>query len=301
MNRIIEYKIANQYEGQTIGAFFNQMGFSHPIVVNLKRTTEGILVNGSWERVTYQLKKNDILRLFIEEATSSEAIHPVPFPLDIIYEDQDIILVNKPANMPIHPSLNNYENTLANALTSYYEKEDSPFVFRCLNRLDRDTTGLTIIAKNPLSAAVLSRDMKNRKIRRTYYALVEGCPPENGTVDAPIGRTSDSLITREVNFQTGQQAVTHYERLTSVNNYSLLKINLETGRTHQIRVHMKYIGHPLPGDFIYNPNFSMIERQALHAGELDFLHPITKQALHFIAPLPDDMQCLTDYHISITT
>ena len=131
--------------------------------------------------------------------------------------------------------------------------------------------------------------MKNRQIRRTYLALVDGIPPETGTIDAPIARMEGSVITREINFETGESAVTHYERLAVGREYSLTELHLETGRTHQIRVHMNYIGHPLPGDFLYNPDYSHISRQALHSHHLRFRHPITGEEMHFTAPVPEDM------------
>lgn len=292
MNRELNYDITKEDKGKTILHFLKEKGFSHPIITGLKKTPQGIQVNGRWEYVSYMLKEDERLSVHIVEQEDSPNIVPVRLPLDILYEDEDILLLNKPSDMPIHPSLNNYENTLANALASYYKKESSPFVFRCMNRLDRDTTGITLIAKNPLSAAILSRDMKARKIHRTYYAIVEGTPPQLGCINAPIARVSDSLITREVNYEDGQPAITHYETLTSQNGYSLVRLQLETGRTHQIRVHMKHIGHPLPGDYLYNPDSTIIKRQALHAGELEFVHPITKKSLHIKCDLPNDMKQL---------
>ena len=209
--------------------------------------------------------------------------------LKILYEDEDILVINKPADMPVHPSAGNYENTLANGIAWYFAEKGEDFVYRCINRLDRDTTGALILAKNPLSAAILSVQMRNRQICRTYLALVDGVLPESGNVDAPIARMDGSVITREVNFQNGESAVTHYECLAVGKDYSLAELHLETGRTHQIRVHMNYIGHPLPGDFLYNPDYSHISRQALHSHHLRFRHPITGEEMHFTAPVPEDM------------
>ena len=194
--------------------------------------------------------------------------------------------------MPTHPSMDNYDNTLANAVLMYYQKQGIPFTFRCLNRLDRDTTGLTVIAKNALSSALLSSAIRTRQIHRSYLAIVSGITPESGTIDAPIARKDSSVIEREVNFSSGERAVTHFRRLAERNGLSLVLLTLETGRTHQIRVHMKYIGHPLIGDFLYHPDFRQIDRQALHAARLSFLHPIKKEPLVFTAPLPPDMQAL---------
>lgn len=208
--------------------------------------------------------------------------------LKILYEDEDILVINKPADMPVHPSAGNYENTLANGIAWYFYEKGEDFVYRCINRLDRDTTGALILAKNPLSAAILSVQMRNRQICRTYLALVDGVLPESGNVDAPIARMDGSVITREVNFQNGESAVTHYERLAVGKDYSLAELHLETGRTHQIRVHMKYIGHPLPGDFLYNPDYRWIKRQPLHSYQLKFTHPVTKKTMLFTAPVPAD-------------
>lgn len=190
--------------------------------------------------------------------------------------------------MPVHPSAGNYENTLANGIAWYFAEKGEDFVYRCINRLDRDTTGALILAKNPLSAAILSVQMKKRQIRRTYLALVDGLLPDAGTINAPIARMEGSVITREVNFETGESAITHYERLAAGKEYSLAELHLETGRTHQIRVHMKYIGHPLPGDYLYNPDYRRINRQPLHSYQLEFTHPITGKVMLFIAPLPID-------------
>ena len=224
------------------------------------------------------------------EETPSENIIPVHLPLNIVYEDEDILLINKPADMPVHPSINNYDNTLANGIAYYYKLQGKPFVFRCINRLDRDTTGLLIIAKNALSASILSNQMKKREIHRTYLAIVSGIPEkEANTITAPIARKENSAIERCVDFMNGEHAVTHYQTVASKEDYSLLKLSLETGRTHQIRVHAKYIGNPLLGDYLYNPDFSKIQRVALHSYRLNFMHPITEKLMSFSAPLPKDM------------
>lgn len=215
----------------------------------------------------------------VPEVESGENIIRTEMDLDILYEDEDILVINKPAGMPVHPSMGNYENTLANGIAWYFSQKGEDFVYRCINRLDRDTTGALILAKNPLSAAVLSVQMKRRQIRRTYLALVDGVLPESGVVDAPIARMEGSVITREVNFETGESAVTHYERLAVGRYYSLAELHLETGRTHQIRVHMKYIGHPLPGDYLYHPDYRRIQRQPLHSFQLEFTHPIAKEPM----------------------
>lgn len=293
MTRVLEYKITSQQNTMTIGAFLKSMGFSRQCIIALKKQEKGILLNGIWSYVNTQLTAGDTLTLTLSDDNSSEKIPPVNLALNILFEDEDILVLNKPADMPIHPSLNNYENTLANAVAFYYDNQNIPFVFRCINRLDRDTTGVTMLAKNPFSAAILSEMVRNREIHREYMAIAEGIfTQKEGIVNAPIGRKEGSTIEREVNFETGEKAVTHYTVLKENHdlNCSLLKLWLETGRTHQIRVHMKHLGHPLLGDFLYNPNMTQIKRQALHSYSLTFNHPITKEPMQFTAPVPDDMQ-----------
>ncbi len=290
MERILEYEISKADAGKTIKNFLQEQGFSGQNIVELKKMKESILLNGVWEYVTCRIKEGDKLRIHICEEESSEKILPIELPFPVIYEDEDIVVVNKPADMPIHPSLNNYENTLGNAAAYYYAGQNKPFIFRCINRLDRDTTGLTILAKHMVSAGILQSQMVERKIKREYLAIVEGTmEEEEGTIDAPIGRKNGSTIERMVDYENGERAVTHYRVLDRKENASLVALNLETGRTHQIRVHMTYIGHPLVGDFLYNPDNKGMERQALHAWHLSFVHPITKEAVCLEAPVPNDM------------
>lgn len=291
MQRIITYTISPKDSGISILSFLRNNGFSKHILTTMKRADHAILLNGQPTFAKTALREQDVLRILVPEETGSEeSILPVKMSLDILYEDEDILVLNKPADMPVHPSAGNYENTLANGVAWYYRQQGETFVYRCINRLDRDTTGVLVLAKNPLSGALLSTQMKQRRIHRTYLALTDGIPPEKGTVCAPIARVNDSVITREVNFEQGEPAVTHYERLAVSNGYALVELHLETGRTHQIRVHMNYIGCPLPGDFLYHPVFDRIGRQALHSFQLEFEHPITKEPLRFLAPVPEDFR-----------
>lgn len=288
MERILHYTITNREEGKEILSFLREKGFSKNILSSMKTISDAILLNGEKAFGRTRLKEGDFLRIRIPETETSPHIVSSEIPLSILYEDEDILIVNKPANTPIHPSQGNYENTLANAAAWYFQQKDQPFVYRCINRLDRDTTGALILAKNALSAALLGNQMQNRQIRRTYLALSEGMTPEKGTVSGPIAREADSVITRTVDFEKGERAVTHFERLAFSSGLSLLELHLETGRTHQIRVHLKYLGFPIPGDYLYNPHYEKISRQALHSYQLDFSHPITGKPLTFTAPVPED-------------
>lgn len=291
MERILEYQILKNDTGKSIKDYLQEKGFSRQNIVELKKMQESILLNGVWEYVTCRVKEGDVLCIHIKEEESSEKIPPVELPFPIIYEDEDIIVINKPADMPIHPSLNNYENTLGNAAANYFAKQEKPFIFRCINRLDRDTTGLTILAKHMVSAGILQNEMLNRNIKREYLAIVDGSmEEEDGTIDAPIGRKSGSTIERMVDYENGERAVTHYKVLGRRKNATLIALQLETGRTHQIRVHMTSIGHPLLGDFLYNATDDRMSRQALHAWHLTFVHPITKEEMHLEAPIPEDMK-----------
>lgn len=291
MERILEYCISKEDDGKLIKLFLQEQGFSRQNLVELKKIPESILLNGVWEYVTCRLTEGDVLRIHIVEGESSEKIPPVELPFPIVYEDEDIVAVNKPADMPIHPSLNNYENTLGNAAAYYFAKQGKSFIFRCINRLDRDTTGLTILAKHMVSCSILQSDMVERKISREYLAIVEGVfENAEGTIDAPIGRKEGSTIERMIDYENGERAVTHYRVLEQKENVAMLALKLETGRTHQIRVHMTSIGHPLIGDFLYNPQNKGMSRQALHAWKLSFNHPITNKTLKLEAPMPEDMK-----------
>ena len=289
MDRILTYTITPQEDGMQVLEFLRSKGFSRHILTSMKPDKEALLVNGMRAVGRSILKEGDHFRVRVMETGSMEGIVPAPLPLDILYEDEDILVLNKPADMPVHPSIGNYTNTLANAAAFYFQQKNELCPFRCINRLDRDTSGSLILAKNALSAAILSAQMRNREIRRTYLAVVCGVTPPSGTVSAPIGRVSDSVIQRQVDPEHGESAVTHYERLAVRNDHSLLEIHLETGRTHQIRVHMGYIGHPLPADYLYHPVYDHFKRQPLHSFQLNFRHPLTGKNLCFTAPVPKDM------------
>lgn len=302
MRRILTYQIHTEDAGQTVLAYLRQRHYSRSVITNLKKTRNGIQVNHEWSYTNYRLKENDVLTILMVETADAEGpagILPVRLPVGIVYEDDDILVANKPAYMPIHPSAGNYDNTLANAIAFHANERQEQYPYRCINRLDRDTSGLAVIAKNPYSSCILYEQMRNRQIRRSYYAIVEGMTEKSGTIDAPIARKEGTIIERTVSYTNGERAVTHFETLAYAHaeDLSFLKLQLETGRTHQIRVHMCHLGHPLIGDFLYNAKDTRMTRQALHAGLLEFAHPVNGQALSFAAPLPEDMRQFFDFTI----
>ena len=294
MEKRIDYEIKENDCGKTIESYLRERGYSRKILVHLRQTNLGITVAGELAYTTRVLKEGNILSVRLSEETSSERIIPVPMELSVLYEDEDLMVINKAAGMPVHPSQGNFDNTLANGLAWYFKEKGEAFVFRAVNRLDRDTTGLLLIAKNMLSGAILSSMVSEKTIRREYRAIVSGLTEEEGCICRPIARAECSTIERCVDPERGEYACTRYRRLgyDRDKDCSLLLITLDTGRTHQIRVHMKYIGHPLLGDFLYNPDYRFIKRQSLHSCRLTFTHPLTGEAMDFTAPLPEDFYFL---------
>ena len=239
--------------------------------------------------VTARVKSGDKLSVLIESSTDSSDIIPVMGQIDIIFEDEDILVINKPAKMPTHPSIGHLADSLANLVVGYYQSQGKQMVFRPVNRLDKDTSGLIIIAKNPHVHNLLNKQLHSKQFEREYLAVVCGTPPDGGIIDQPIARTGGSIITRQVD-PLGKRAVTHFKTISQGKHFSLVRLRLETGRTHQIRVHMAHIGHPLAGDFLYGTeDKQLISRTALHSWRLKFTHPITRQNLQFKVPLPEDM------------
>ena len=313
MERILNYTISAADEGMIVLDFLRKQGFSRHILTAMKADREALSLNGQKAGGRTVLSCGDHFRVRLLETVPADGILPTPLNIPVLYEDEDILVINKPAHMPVHPSMTHYEHTLSNAVFYYLGSKNEAGPFRCINRLDKDTTGITILAKNSLSGGILGRQMNERKIHRTYLAIVRGITPESGTITAPIGRKEGSVLERQVDFEQGEYACTHYRRLAvkkifpkntfsreplSPDALSLIALRLDTGRTHQIRVHMSYLGYPLIGDFLYNPDFSLTKRQALHACQLKFEHPITKEQLCFTAPLPADMQMLfPEFHV----
>ena len=257
-----------------------------------------VTVNDETVKANYKIQEHDHIRLRIPEPEPLEVV-PEPIPLDVVYEDTDVIVVNKPRGMVVHPAPGHYSGTLVNALL-YHCRDLSGIngILRpgIVHRIDKDTSGLVMAAKNDKAHAGLADQLKNHTVTRKYIALVHGnIAHDVGTVDAPIGRDAKDRKLFTVTERNGKHAVTHFSVIERFGNYTLLELQLETGRTHQIRVHMKYIGHPLVGDPVYGPARSKkagIGGQALHAATLGFHHPRNGKYLEFTAPLPDDMRQL---------
>ena len=290
MNRNIDYIIDEDSAGLRVEQFLRRKRYSGQNLSEIKRMPKSILVNGVHYYMRQELSTGDHLQVRICETKNSEKIPPTNLPLDIIYEDEDLLVLNKPAGMPIHPSLNNYTNSIANALAYYFQSQGKPFIFRCCNRLDRDTSGLTIVSKHLVSGSILSDMTKYREVHREYLAIARGSvTPSEGTIQAQLGLKEGTIIERTVDWEHGEDAVTHYKVVKEANGHSLVSLRLETGRTHQIRIHMKYLGYPLIGDYLYNPDIEYMTRQALHSHHMEFTHPITGEHMSFTAPLPEDM------------
>ena len=215
---------------------------------------------------------------------------PMKMDLKIVFEDDSLLIINKTAGIPIHPSIHHYEDSLSNGVKYYFHQIQLHKKIRPVNRLDKDTSGLVVFAKNEYVQENLIRQMKTKEFQKEYLAILDGIlPAPSGTISAPIARKEGSIIEREINFQTGQEAITHYQVLQQQNTLSLVKFQLETGRTHQIRVHAKSLGAPILGDTLYHQSSKLISRQALHAFKITFTHPILKKKMSFEIKLPKDM------------
>ncbi len=292
MERKLVYNISSDFDGKTVKDFLRHNKISTAMITRLKKSDKGIVLNGQRVFVTEKLSEGDILELLTESGEEySEFIYPTEGQLDIIFEDEDFLAVNKPPYLPVHPSKGHPYDSLANIVVYYYKQKNENFTFRCVNRLDKDTSGVTLIAKNAYSHELMRRLSTENLIDKTYFAIVHGKPePSFGTIDLPIYRPEEATIKRVVDGR-GKNAVTEYETVKSNENLSLMKIKLLTGRTHQIRVHFSHIGHPLAGDFLYgDENDGIIGRQALHCGEISFKHPVTGKQINLTAELPEDMK-----------
>lgn len=241
-----------------------------------------ILVNPG----TAMIKPMDCIRYEIEYTSQ---IVPIKMPLNICYEDEYLLVIDKPSGQLVHPTTKEHYTTLANGILFYYQKQGLPLSFHPVHRLDKDTSGLVLIAKMPHVQHLFSFS-KEKTLKRIYQALVLGIPtPSKALINAPIDRKPNSIIERMV-AETGQEAITHYKTLKTFQTFSLLELELMTGRTHQIRVHLSHIGHPILGDDLYGGPTNLIQRQALHAKVLSFIHPVTKQKIEVISQLSNDIQ-----------
>ena len=285
---LLEYKTKTCDIGKSVKQIIeHEYSLSARTLSKLKKTG-GIRVNGKNVTVRYLLSKDDILTLCIDDVPS-EKIEKVNIPLDVLYEDDDILIVNKPLGMPTHPSQGHHADTLANAVMYRYKDED--FTFRAITRLDGDTTGVVLIARNSLSAQRLTDSLQKGEIKKEYAAVVLGVPvPKKGTIDAPIARCENSVIKRKVSPE-GKNAVTEYELdfTRSDGKYSLVKAYPITGRTHQIRLHLSHTGFPIYGDFLYGEQIDGV-RAYLHCKSLSFPHPMTDEEMKITAPLPEDIK-----------
>lgn len=290
MSRYLTYIIKPEESGITIKDYLKKKSFSHALIANLKKYEDGIMVNGVRKYTDHHLVSDDELNVCIREKPTVSRIMATELKLSVLYEDEDLMVVDKQAGIPIHPSRLNNTETLANAVANYLKDKGIDPVFHCINRLDKDTSGLTIIAKNMYAASLLSEMIRIRTIRREYLAICEGIfRYKQGSVCAPITRNGTSMI-RYVDQENGEYAETNYQVKGEGNGLSLVRLTLKTGKTHQIRVHMKHIGHPLIGDRLYNPDNRIMDRQALHAQKLTFTHPVTGMNISITSDIPADME-----------
>ena len=266
------------------------LGLSGTVVRRIKWLEDGILVDGQRVNTRFCPREGQVLSVRLSDPERRSGILPAPGPLDIVYEDGDVIVLNKAPGVPVHPGPGHYDDTLGNFLLYYYNSFGIESDFHPVHRLDRGTSGLLVAAKHPHAQEVLKNQLHTPDFHRGYRAVCEGIPsPAAGAIDAPLGPKDGSLVEQEVR-PDGKAARTHYEVLESRGSRALLRLVLDTGRTHQIRVHMAHLGHPLTGDFLYGQeDHTLISRPALHSAELSFLHPITKERLTFSLPLPEDM------------
>ena len=258
-----------------------------------------ILVNGKPVKSNYRVKPLDVVSIVMDRPKREIEIIPEEIPLNIVYEDEDLLVVNKPAGLVVHPGHGNYTGTLLNAL-AWYLRDDPQYDpsdprLGLVHRIDKDTSGLIIAAKNDFAHAALAAQLKDHSLARTYVCIVCGnVKDDSGTIDAPIGRHPADRKKMAVTEKNSRSAVTHWRVLERFSGYTLVECRLETGRTHQIRVHFSENGHPLLGDKLYGGERTLIARQALHAGKLGFTDPFTKKYLEFSCPIPPDMQLIID-------
>ena len=276
---VYHFTVAAENDGQSVKTYLRRAcGLSARSMTVLKYAGMGITRDGAEVRAHDIVRGGDalILKLPVEE----NEISPVRGELNVLFEDDRLLIVDKPAAMPVHPTKVHQLDTLANIVAAYQQERSEQYVFRTLNRLDKDTSGIVIIAKDRITYSLI-----RSSIRKTYYAVCEGLITEPGTVDAPIALAPDSKIRRQVSAD-GAAAITHYEPVKRGNGHTLCRVTLETGRTHQIRCHMSFLGHPLAGDDLYGGSRRYIDRQALHCAEALLAHPEPQEILTIKSDLP---------------
>ena len=293
MGRKIEYPIGLELSGAKVYDCLRRFGLSYRLITSLKHLPDGIQLNGVHIRTIDRVQQGDKLAVTLPAVEQERAESLIEVP--IAYEDDDVLIYNKPAGMNCHQSRREQNDTLSNVFAAHCKRQGAALTFRCLNRLDKNTSGLVLLGKNQHAAALLKF-----AVEKEYLAIVEGVPqPEQGTVSVPISRVNEVYTKRQADPE-GQEAVTHYAVVARApgGGHSLVRLRLETGRTHQIRVHMAYLGHPLAGDDMYGGSKLLMERQALHCARMWFTSPIKRIEVNLMAPLPQDMQkALTDAKI----
>ncbi|MCR5485089.1 MAG: RluA family pseudouridine synthase [Clostridiales bacterium] len=283
MPRIIDYTVPDSFDGSKLFRFLRgEVGMSYSLMTSLKQTDSAIKINGQNARTIDRISSGDTVTVTIPFGKCTAV--PTQHELDIVYRDEDVLVIYKPPDIAMHPSHGHAADTLANAAAYYLQSIGHSGAFKAVGRLDKGTSGIVICALNRLSASILSG-----KVDKTYIALCEGKITENGTVDMPIIRPDPDKTTRACS-ENGERAITHYEVVESFENATLLRLKLDTGRTHQIRVHMAYIGHPLLGDTLYGNKLSFPDHHLLHCETAAFIHPVTKEYLEFSAPMPEDFK-----------
>lgn len=292
MDKKLIFTVPEEYDNKKAIIFLKEKcGLSARMITRLKRISNGITMKGKLLRTVDYVKSGMIVEILLPNEEMQ--IEPIEGKLDIVYEDEYFLIVNKPPFMPVHPVKQHQSDTLANIVSFYCNNRRESYTFRAINRLDKDTSGLVIIAKDMFCANAMKGITQ-----KTYYALCHGHLEGSGTVSAPIGLLEDSKMVRHI-LKDGPKAVTHYKSIYADDDYSLLELQLETGRTHQIRCHMSYLGHPLLGDDLYGGSLEHITRQALHCGMVKFVHPVTNNMITVSADIPNDMKRLIKTGLTI--
>jgi len=285
----LEYIVNNLTEYETLKQILkNEFFISERLISKLKNAKQ-VYVNNVFVHINQKLQIGDIVCVNLDFEETSDNIVPTKMNLDILYEDECLLIVNKPPFMPVHPSMDHYEDSLSNGVKYYFNSINLKRKIRPINRLDKNTSGIVMFAKNEYIQECLVQQMKSNTFQKEYIALVDGILNNEQIIDAPIARKKDSIIERCVN-SDGNNAITHIKPLKTFYNYSLIKCILKTGRTHQIRVHTSYIGHHILGDDLYGKKSNKINRQALHAYKISFIHPITKNILEIETKIPKDIE-----------